>query len=502
MSDAYSTMDPAAVAATRDPRQALPSDALSARPPAPQGDALGQGYDQVMQQIMRNQAAIGQLGQKEASAVEPIRQQQLQMLRQQQRTMGQPPQAQQASPVPQARNEPGADEQWLMAASVLGAIAGGLTRNHVTNALGAMTGALEGYQQGSKSRFDQAMTQWEAENKKIQQTNKDANDRYRQILESNKLSLEMKAMEIQLTAAQYKDQAAMLMAQNKDLEGIGKMMDARMTHAEKAQEFTIRIEEGRRALEERLAAQKEMLRMRMGLDRPESESSKIVDMIGTYRMAPYQGVAARSPVAASIMEQVGTKYPDYNAAEYQGRSRAIAAFKTGRQGDIVRSLNTSIDHLDTIQELGDAMKNHDTQAVNRIASFIGQQTGSAAPTNLQEAARIVGAEIQKALGAMTGHEREEAAAAFANIKSPEQITGAVQTAQRLLAGQMRSLQRQYETSTGLKNFTTSGILDPRTIEVLGSLKHGAATSGPAPAAGGTNTQSRDLGGGWNVQIGP
>jgi hypothetical protein len=68
--------------------------------------------------------------------------------------MPQPPKAQ---PLPAApkRNEPGTDESWLMVASVLGAIAGGLTRRHTSNALAAMTGALEGYNEGSKQKFDQ-----------------------------------------------------------------------------------------------------------------------------------------------------------------------------------------------------------------------------------------------------------------------------------------------------------------------------------------------------------
>ena len=471
MTDAYQ--------ATLDPRMAPQGDALAAQGANDPLSGLIAQEQRLMGEQTRNQ-------QQREAAMAPLQAQAAQITRQ---PLPTPPTPQATPPAPQ-RNQPGADEAWLMAAMVLGAIGGGLTRQHVTNCLAAMTGALEGYNAGNTQRFEQELKKWSEEGKAARAANAEANERYTQLLQSRKLALEQKLQEIQLTAAKYDDRAAMQLAQTRNLEALGRLINQRQAQQERMQQAADRIAVQREGMEQRDRLQKEkeenakeMLKMKMGLGQEGSNSraENIAKAIAEYRQAPYQGVAARSPQAAAIMERVYELNPEYSAPKYQATSRAVTAFSTGRQGDITRSLNVAIDHLDTVQELGDALKNFSTPLGNRAFNGVATQLGYPQATNLQEASRIVGAEIQKALGAMTGREREEAAEAFNTAKSPEQLAGAVQTAQKLLAGQMRGLQRQYEQTTGLKDFER--LLDPRTVEVLGGLKHNRPTGGAAAPAG-------------------
>ena len=129
-------------------------------------------------------------------------------------------------------------------------------------------------------------------------------------------------------------------------------------------------------------------------------------------------------------------------------------FSTGVQGQMTNSINTTVDHLSTMDKLVDALQNNDTRAVNLIGNQIVKQVGGTAPTNVEAASKIVGAEVIKAIVRNGGSkaEREEAAAAFDGVKSPEQLKGAISTYKDLMAGQLDSLRLQYENGTGRKDF--------------------------------------------------
>jgi hypothetical protein len=213
MTDAYQ--------ATLDPRFAPQGDPLAARPPS--SDALSGDFNQNMQRMQQGGEKLQQIQEAKQRALNPLISQASQMGKDLRQFQGNPPVAQPLPPTPQ-RNQPGEDEQWLMAAMVLGAIGGAFTRQHVTNGLAAMTGALEGYQAGSKEKFEQNLKLWKAESEKAKEANEAANTRYRQILESRKLAWDQKMQEIQLVAAQYKDLATMQLVQNGQVEKMGDMM--------------------------------------------------------------------------------------------------------------------------------------------------------------------------------------------------------------------------------------------------------------------------------------
>jgi hypothetical protein len=136
------------------------------------------------------------------------------------------------------------------------------------------------------------------------------------------------------------------------------------------------------------------------------------------------------------------------------RGKAVKDFSTGQQGKMVNSFNTAIDHLDTMGKLSDALQNGDIKAFNSLGNTIAAQTGLPAPTNFNAARQIVTTEVIKAINASGGGvtERQEAERNFASANSPEQLKGLISTYQNLLGGQLKSLNLQYENTTGRKDF--------------------------------------------------
>lgn len=158
-----------------------------------------------------------------------------------------------------------------------------------------------------------------------------------------------------------------------------------------------------------------------------------------------------------------------NKQEFAVRSKALKDFSTGTQGQMVNSFNTAINHLDTLRDLGTALKNGNVQVVNKAANTVAEWLGNADVTNLDTAKQIVGAEVIKAIVARGGGvaEREEAASRISRISSPDQLIGYIKTQQELMAGQLLSLEKQYEQTTKRKDFKDK--LLPKSKKILSEI---------------------------------
>ena len=162
--------------------------------------------------------------------------------------------------------------------------------------------------------------------------------------------------------------------------------------------------------------------------------------------------------------------------------KAIKDFGTGPQGVKVTSFNTAIDHLDTLAKLGAAMQNGDVKAFNTISNTLGIQSGQPMATMFNQASRIVGGEISKAIvpGVGTKAEREESANAFNSAMSPEQLKGADAVAKKLLGGQLSSLEQQYKRTTKRSDFAEQ-LLSPAARAAYQTSRPAEAVA--APTAG-------------------
>lgn len=201
-------------------------------------------------------------------------------------------------------------------------------------------------------------------------------------------------------------------------------------------------------------------------------SEAMVDAIGTGRMSPPTGYALRNPKILAMMERVGQKYPEYDATEYAGKTRAMRDFTTGKQGDSIRSFAVASDHLKQLDGLVDALDNGNLPLVNKYANIIAVQTGSDAPTNFEAAKGIVAKEVLKSIVAGGGgvEERQELSHLMADAKTGKQLKGVIKTYLHLMEAQKDGLERQYEVSTGRKDAKTRFDYSKK--------------AGGAPAAGG------------------
>ncbi len=198
--------------------------------------------------------------------------------------------------------------------------------------------------------------------------------------------------------------------------------------------------------------------------------------IATYRVAPGTMSYRYPEISSAIMAKVYAQNPNYDAKQFTGANRAVTAFDTGTQGNQVRSFNTGIAHLNTLEGLVSALGNGNVKAINSAANTIKDQFGVAAPANFEAAKNIVGDEIIKAVvgggGALA--DRENAQNQISRASSPAQLQGVINTYKTLMAGQLVSLQKQYENATKLNDFGDK--LLPETKKELSGL------SGTPPSA--------------------
>lgn len=187
-----------------------------------------------------------------------------------------------------------------------------------------------------------------------------------------------------------------------------------------------------------------------------STTSGLARLIANYEVPPLSGFALRSAQGQAIMAAVKQMNPSYDATAYNTKNTARMKFAVGAQGNTVRSLSVATDHLDQLSQAVDALRNGGIPAANRIANAWGVHTGNPAVTNFNAMKEIVGDEVVKAVVGSSGAEgdRDAIKEAFNAARSPAQLEGVIEHYEGLMGGQLSGLRRQYERSTGLKDFNS------------------------------------------------
>jgi hypothetical protein len=96
-------------------------------------------------------------------------------------------------------------EQAMMALATFAGIIGGRGRTHATNALAAMTGAIDGMVEGNKEKFEQNAKQFDMESKRAQQVYQEQRNHYLDIIQNRTLRDEEMKMQLALLAQRYQD---------------------------------------------------------------------------------------------------------------------------------------------------------------------------------------------------------------------------------------------------------------------------------------------------------
>lgn len=142
----------------------------------------------------------------------------------------------------------------LFSVIMVGAMtAAGAGKGNYLAAANSMIGAMEGYQKGKKTEFDQALREFDTSLKKALQEEKVNNARYQQIAASDKLSLAEKVRQIQIQATALDDKIMSATARSNDFEKMTREIARR-------NEGFAKIEDARNRAEESLKNQMEMRR--------------------------------------------------------------------------------------------------------------------------------------------------------------------------------------------------------------------------------------------------
>lgn len=209
------------------------------------------------------------------------------------------------------------------------------------------------------------------------------------------------------------------------------------------------------------------------------EIERLAQSIVDLNTAPLTATS-RNPTGRAVMSRVLEIDPNFDAAEFPARRKALLNFTTGREGSTIRSFNVTFDHLNQLKNVALAMDTGNVQAINTAKAIYEQQIGRPAPTNFQTLKGLVSAEVAKSfVGGQTAQaDREEALASLSKASSPAQITGAVETAKSGVIAQLSGFKRQYEQSVKRDDFER--LLSPDAAELLSS-KEGGASSIPEAA---------------------
>lgn len=195
----------------------------------------------------------------------------------------------------------------------------------------------------------------------------------------------------------------------------------------------------------------------------------------------FASMGIRGPEREKLVNMVNQYDPTYDEADAKSRYKSMNDFTTGKNGNTVRSLNVSIDHLGTLQHAADALKNGNVQMFNQFGNAIASATGQPAPTDFNATKKIVADEIVKGVVGSGGgvSDREEAAKSIAAVKSPAQLAGVINRYKDLLGGQLHGLKKQYEATTKRTDFEDR-FLTPEARTQLGGREKKKGETVPNP----------------------
>lgn len=198
---------------------------------------------------------------------------------------------------------------------------------------------------------------------------------------------------------------------------------------------------------------------------------RMAKAISSYQIAPLASFALTRPGGPETMARTMELNPDYQESRYPEVNKAMSAFGSGKQGDIVRSLNVGVQHLDVLDQAATALANGNINAINSLKNTFQQQFGAPAPTTFDGLKQIVGTEIEKAVAGGIGAsgDRERLQSALDRARSPAQLQAMTDGFRGLMAGQLVGLKQQYEEATGFKGgpFAFESKLVPATVKALG-----------------------------------
>jgi hypothetical protein len=213
--------------------------------------------------------------------------------------------------------------------------------------------------------------------------------------------------------------------------------------------------------------------------------------------------------SAAVLASKGMSDDDF--ADLRRFGPQAAKFPLSRQGDQTVAIGTAIRHINALEEYAkvwnEAKGDINAPILRQAAAKFATMLGKSEPTNLEQASRIAGPEIIKAIGvagAGTGGERTAQEQGFQPGASTDQILGAANVARTFLAGQLPAKEAQ-AAAVHFPHEKFMAMVGPTEYDYLSAINHGksAADSSAQPSApsrppGAVGTRADTSGREWYV----
>lgn len=162
--------------------------------------------------------------------------------------------------------------------------------------------------------------------------------------------------------------------------------------------------------------------------------------------------------------------PSYDEKEFPSRSKLRFSFTSGRDADNIKSLNTSISHLNNLAGDINALHNGSLTGMNWAGNLLSKHTGDPAVTNFNTDANAVTSELSalfKGTGAATDQEIKAWREQLSTSESPQQLWDGVRKAITLMGGRMQALNNKW--NEGMKSPRAFQLLSPESQKILQQL---------------------------------
>lgn len=200
------------------------------------------------------------------------------------------------------------------------------------------------------------------------------------------------------------------------------------------------------------------------------------------RMAFPSGFALKSPYWQKMLQMVSQYDPNFDAINYNARSKTRQDFTSGKSAENIKSLNTAIGHLDTITQKFDALENSSFPSYNTSANWIGSKLGNekiqSAVGGFDTAKLAVSGEMAKVFRSvgMSQQEIEHWMDRLSSSQSPADFKSTIKTATDLMGGRLDAIGDQYTKGMG-KSTQGLDLLSPDAKKQFQKIQGGGNTSG-------------------------
>lgn len=178
--------------------------------------------------------------------------------------------------------------------------------------------------------------------------------------------------------------------------------------------------------------------------------SAVVKKLTNYEIDLPSGMALRTPYWQAILERASLYDTSFSAEQYKTRLALKKDFTSGNGAKNIRSLNTAVQHLDTLTKAMKELDNAPVQFWNTVTNYGLTKVGDPRVTKFNTAATALSGELANVFKNTSGTDQEikEWRKNLNTSDSPEQLLANINTVIELLGGRVGALQNQWEKGLG------------------------------------------------------